>query len=119
MSIKTLVFFVSLIASINAAAAQFYRAPTYIPAGVNAHSPEESGVKCARDTDIAITVTKRVSSGGWITFAVESDAPEYEPIGRFKAGKPSKRSSVQQAIDEYTGPTPAFICIPVKGFVSD
>ena len=116
MSIKSLIFFVSLVVSINAAAAQFYRTPAHIPPGVNAHNPDLSGVKCARDTDIAITVTKRSLSAGWITFAVTADAPEYEPIGRFKVGKPSARSSIQKAMDEYVGPVPAFICIPNKGF---
>lgn len=116
MSIKTLIFFVSLVVSINAAAAQFYRDPAHIPAGVSARNPDLSGVKCARDTDIAITVTKRNTSAGWITFAVTADAPDYEPMGRFQAGKPSKRSAVQKAMDEYVGPVPAFICIPHKGF---
>lgn len=116
MSIKTLIFFVSLVASINAAAANFYRAPSKVPSGLDIRTSGPVGVECASKGDIAIRVTKRTASGGWVTFAVDADAPDYEPMGRFQAGKPSKRSAVQKAMDEYTGPIPAFICILQKGF---
>lgn len=117
MSIKSVLFFVSLIVSINAAAEQFYRAPSKIPAGLDIHTSGPVGVECASSKDIAIRVTRRTSSAGWITFAVDAEAPEYEPLGRFKSGKPSKNSSAQKAMNQYSGPVPAFICIPYRGFI--
>lgn len=116
MSIKSIIFFVSLIASIGVNAAQHYRSPSRIPAGADINSPFTTGVICAGKNDTPIGVVKRQEQGGMVSFEVRSDAPSYEPEGRFKAGKPMAASSVQRAMNEYAGPIPAFLCIPWKGF---
>ncbi|MFN3732095.1 hypothetical protein [Comamonas testosteroni] len=116
MSLKTIVFFVSLIASIGVNAAQNYRTPSKIPAGSDINSPLTSGVKCAGKNDTPIGVVKRKEEGGVISFEVRSDSPSYEPSCRFKVGKPTAASSVQRAINEYAGPIPVFMCIPWRGF---
>lgn len=117
MNIRTIIFAASALTCLTASAAQFYREPSKIPAGAEIHSPFLSGVTCAGKGDTPIGVTKRVEKNGNISFEVQSDAPEYEPMGKFKKGSPSKHSSVQKAMNEYTGKIPAFICIPAKGFV--
>lgn len=116
MSIKSIIFFVSLIASIGVQAAQHYRTPSRIPAGADINSPLTTGVVCAGKNDTPIGVVKRQEQGGVISFEVRSDSPSYEPEGRFKAGKPLKASSVQRAINEYNGQIPVFLCIPWRGF---
>lgn len=116
MSIKSIIFFVSLIASIGVQAAQHYLAPGRIPAGADINSPFTTGVTCASKNDTPIGVVKRKETGGVISFEVRSDSPSYEPSGNFKAGKPLKASSVQRAINEYSGTIPVFLCIPWRGF---
>lgn len=89
----------------NAAAATSYSIPT--PAGVM----NTGEAKCPSKHSMAFLLSKRDVKNGTISFVVDDAATsDYEPKGAFKAGKPSKRSSIQQAVNEYDGAVPVVLC---------
>ncbi len=80
------------------------------PSGVT----DVAQAKCSRANDSPVLFSKREESNGFISYELRSVSAHVQSTGRFKAGEPSEHSTIEQAMDEYSGSIPAVLCLSLE-----